>query len=50
MRAAAIYSLIGTARPNDFDPQTRLHQLLPWHWRVERQISIAASVNPKSYT
>ena len=48
---------IGTARLNDIDPQawlanvvgkiadlpqTRPHELLPWHWTAERQISIAA--------
>lgn len=48
-RAAAIYSLIVTARLNDVDPQAwladvlarindipnpRLHELLPWHWKV----------------
>ena len=57
MRAAATYTLIGTARLNDIDPQawlanvvgkiadllqTRPHELLPWHWTAERQISIAA--------
>ncbi len=46
-RAAAMYSLIGTAKLNDIDPQawladviarisdmpvSRLHELLPWHW------------------
>ena len=57
IRAAAIYTLIGTARLNNVDPQawladvlasiadtpqTRLHELLPWHWKAERQISLAA--------
>jgi transposase len=47
-RAAAIYSLIGTAKLNDIDPQAwladvlcriaehpaaRLDELLPWHWK-----------------
>ena len=47
IRAAAIYTLIGTAKLNDVDPQawladvldriaktpqTQLDQLLPWHW------------------
>jgi transposase len=45
-RAAAIYTLIGTAKLNDLDPQawlgdrriadhpaSRLHELLPWHWQ-----------------
>ena len=46
VRAAAMYSLIGTAKLNDVDPQawladvlariadtpqTRLHEILPWH-------------------
>ena len=48
VRAAAMYSLIGTAKLNDVDPQAwladvlgriaetpqhRLHELLPWHWQ-----------------
>ncbi len=47
-RAAAIYTLIGTAKLNDIDPQawladvisrindmpvSRLHELLPWNWK-----------------
>ena len=47
-RAAAIYSLIATAKLNDVDPEawladvlrrindhpaSKLHELLPWHWR-----------------
>jgi len=47
-RAAAIYTLIGTAKLNDVDPQawladvlrriadhpaSRLEGLLPWHWK-----------------
>ncbi|HEY0184339.1 MAG TPA: transposase, partial [Rhodopila sp.] len=47
-RAAAVYSLIVTAKLNDVDPRvwladvlrriadhpaSRLHELLPWHWR-----------------
>ncbi|MFS3137837.1 transposase domain-containing protein [Gluconacetobacter sacchari] len=51
-RAAAIYSLIVTARLNDVDPQAwladvlarindipnpRLHELLPWHWKARQQ-------------
>jgi transposase len=47
-RAAAIYTLIGTAKLNDIDPQAwladvlarlpdhpakRIHELLPWNWR-----------------
>ena len=56
-RAAAMYTLIGTAKLNDVDPQawladvldrianlpqTRLHELLPWHWKAERQHDLAA--------
>jgi transposase len=47
-RAAFMYTLIGTAKLNDIDPQawladvlrriadhpaSRLHELLPWHWK-----------------
>lgn len=47
-RAAMMFSLFGTARLNDVDPlawftdvlakitdipQSRLHELLPWHWK-----------------
>ena len=47
-RAAAMYTLIGTAKLNDLDPQAwladvleriadqpvrRLHELLPWNWQ-----------------
>ena len=37
-RAAAIYTLIETAKLNDVDPQadhpaSRLDELLPWNWR-----------------
>jgi transposase len=47
-RAAAIYTLIATAKLNDIDPQAwladvlarlsdhrakRIHELLPWNWR-----------------
>jgi transposase len=53
-RAAAIYTLIATAKLNDVDPQAwladilarlpdhpakRIHELLPWNWRTQ---SIAA--------
>ena len=56
-RAAAMYTLIGTAKLNDIDPQawladvlariaelpqTRLHELLPWNWKPERQQPLAA--------
>jgi transposase len=56
-RAAAIYTLIGTAKLNDVDPQawladvlarindhpaSRLDQLLPWHWkRAADQVAAA---------
>ena len=53
-RAAAIYTLIETCKLNGVDPQTwladvlariadilqsRLHELLPWNWKVARGIS-----------
>ena len=56
-RAAVMYTLIGTAKLNDVDPQawlddvldriadlpqTRLHGLLLWHWTAERQQALAA--------
>ena len=56
-RAAVMYTLIGTAKLNDVDPQawladildriaelpqTRLYELLPWHWKVQRQQALAA--------
>jgi transposase len=55
-RAAVMYSLIGTAKLNDVDPQawladvlariaghsaSRLDELLPWNWRAD-QIALAA--------
>ena len=51
-RAAAMYTLIGTAKLNDVDPQawladvlgriagtprSRLDELLPWHWIPEQK-------------
>ena len=51
-RAAMMFSLFGTARLNDVDPlawftdvlakiadipQSRLHELLPWNWKVAQQ-------------
>ncbi len=57
MRAAAMYSLIVTAKMNDIDPQawladvlariaghptSRLDELLPWNWRAANAISRAA--------
>ena len=57
VRAAAMYTLIGTAKLNDVDPQawladvldriadlpqTRLYELLPWNWKAERQQALAA--------
>ena len=57
VRAAAMYTLIGTAKLNDVDPQdwlanvldriadlpqTRLHELLPWNWKGKRQRNLAA--------
>ena len=56
-RAAVMYSLIGTAKLNDVDPQawladvlariadlpqTHLPELLPWHWKAEGQQALAA--------
>ena len=56
-RAAVMYTLIGTAKLNDVDPQawladvldriaeqpqSRLHELLPWNWKAERQQALAA--------
>ena len=55
-RAAAMYSLIVTAKMNDVDPQAwladvlariathpahRLGELLPWNWKVPRQQGLA---------
>ncbi len=55
-RTAVMYTLIGTAKLNDADPQawladvlariaeqsqTRLHELLPWYWKAERQQDLA---------
>ena len=56
-RAACLYTLIGTAKLNDVDPQawladilariadisqTRLHELLPWNWKTAtRQLEAA---------
>ena len=56
-RAAVMYTLIGTAKLNDVDPQawladvldriadlpqTRLQELLPWSWKTDRQQALAA--------
>ena len=56
-RAAVMYTLMGTAKLNDVDPQawladvldriaempqTRLHELLPWYWKAERRQALAA--------
>jgi len=56
-RAAAIYTLIQTAKLNDVDPQAwladvlahlqdhpakRINELLPWNWKPERQQKDAA--------
>ena len=56
-RAAAIYTLIATAKLNDVDPQTwladvlarlpdhpakRIHELLPWNWRGQPAVQRAA--------
>jgi len=57
-RAAAMYSLIATAKLNDVDPRawladvlrriadlraSRLHELLPWNWRKTAQDTAAAA-------
>ena len=57
VRAAAMYTLIGTAKLNNVDPQawladvfgriadtpqSRLDELLPWNWTPERQHDLAA--------
>ena len=57
-RAAAMYSLIVTAKLNDIDPRawladvlarindhpaSRLHELLPWNWRKPAQDTAAAA-------
>ena len=57
VRAAVIYTLIGTAKLNDVDPQAwladvlaciagtpqnRLHELLPWNWVPEQRPDQAA--------
>lgn len=56
-RAAAVYTLIATAKLNDINPQawladvlariadhpaSRLHELLPWHWRATQDQAVAA--------
>ena len=56
-RAAAMYTLIVTAKLNDVDPQawladvlariaelpnTRVHELLPWNWKAARNQALAA--------
>ena len=56
-RAAAIYTLIQTAKLNDVDPQAwladvlarlpdhpakRIHELLPWNWRPQNTTAKAA--------
>jgi transposase len=56
-RAAAIYTLIATAKLNDIDPHAwlddilarlpghpakRIHELLPWNWRRQKSAAEAA--------
>ena len=56
-RAAAMYTLIATAKLNDVDPQarladvlariaepphTRVQELLPWNWKAAREQALAA--------
>ena len=55
-RAAAAYTLIATAKLNDINPQawladvlariadhpaSRLHELLPWHWKATHNQTLA---------
>ena len=57
VRAAAMYTLIGTAKLNNVDPQawladvlariaelphTQVHELLPWNWKAVRHQTLAA--------
>lgn len=57
-RAAAMYSLIVTAKMNRIDPQAwladvlariadhpadRIDELLPWHWKAQKAIAIATA-------
>jgi hypothetical protein len=57
-RAAAMYSLIATAKLNGVDPRawladvlariadhpaSRLHELLPWHWKAAQAAPAAAA-------
>ena len=57
LRAAAMYTLIGTAKLNDVDPQawladvlgqiaelpqSDLHELLPWNWKPPQDLALAA--------
>lgn len=57
-RAAAMYSLIVTAKLNNVDPRawladviariadhpaSRLHELLPWNWKADQTNSAAAA-------
>ena len=61
-RAAVMYTLIGTAKLNDVDPQawladvldriadlpqTRLHELLPWSWKADRQLALPYAPRPR---
>ena len=56
-RAAAMYTLIATAKLNGVDPQawlaeilrhiadhpaSQLHELLPWHWKLRETRAVAA--------
>src|SRR5215472_4808651 len=67
-RAAAIYTLIATAKLNGVDPQawladvlrriadhpvSRLHELLPWHWKLHETRAAAAchiAPSPDAYS
>lgn len=65
-RAATLYSLIGTAKLNDVDPQTyladilqriadgfpinRIEELLPWHWKKGRGYRLEAGMGSETFS
>ena len=64
-RAAAIYTLIATAKLNDIDPQAwladvlarlpdhpakRIHELLPWNWRFKASLTLLERDQPSAQT
>ena len=64
-RAAAFYSLLGTAKLNDIDPDVyladilqriadgfpinRINELLPWNWKQGRGYQVEAGMDPFDY-